>query len=169
MLVRLYLASLSLGPVCSFCWGLSHCLGPCFKKNTATLTIDGNSSALLVVDTEDKTSWFCDQGYIIGYVGAFDIRYFELTWFSHKITWEGNWLLMRSHVLLSFRRVVQRWTLGPSEQWNAIFHVSFWYCCHHRRNFWGIGLVIGTLRYSDCNAIFRWVDWCTCPRMDCGR
>jgi hypothetical protein len=64
--------------------------GTCFKHNTATLTINGNSSASLVVSTQDKNSWFCDEGYLIGYVSSFDIRYFELSWFDHHINWEGK-------------------------------------------------------------------------------
>jgi len=63
---------------------------PCFKTNVATLTITENSTAVLTLKTSDKASWFCDDGYLIGYISSFDITYFELS-DTHVITWPGPW------------------------------------------------------------------------------
>eukprot|EP01126_Amoeba_proteus_P058854 TRINITY_DN7645_c0_g1_i1.p1 TRINITY_DN7645_c0_g1~~TRINITY_DN7645_c0_g1_i1.p1 ORF type:complete len:529 (-),score=93.89 TRINITY_DN7645_c0_g1_i1:153-1739(-) len=63
----------------------------CFKSNSATLTISANQSASLVVSTTEKRSLLCRDGYLIAYVGSLDVRYFELSWFDHHITWPGGW------------------------------------------------------------------------------
>eukprot|EP01127_Copromyxa_protea_P013184 TRINITY_DN3520_c0_g1_i2.p1 TRINITY_DN3520_c0_g1~~TRINITY_DN3520_c0_g1_i2.p1 ORF type:complete len:521 (-),score=82.23 TRINITY_DN3520_c0_g1_i2:47-1609(-) len=63
----------------------------CFKQNTATITIDGNSSATLTVSTTGKSSLLCDDTYLFGYIGSFDVTFFESPYWTHDIEWAGGW------------------------------------------------------------------------------
>lgn len=67
----------------------SSFLAPCFQNNSATLTISGNSSAELTISANEKSSFFCSDGYLIGYVAGFDIKFFEIPYFNHYISWPG--------------------------------------------------------------------------------
>jgi len=62
----------------------------CFKSCSGQLSIDGNTSASLVIDVHDKNTWLCDELYLLGYVGSFDLVTYEITG-THKSTWEGGW------------------------------------------------------------------------------
>lgn len=48
------------------------------------------TSASLVITTSNKSSFFCDDVYMFGYIGSFDITYFEVGWWRHTVTFEGN-------------------------------------------------------------------------------
>jgi len=61
--------------------------GHCFQKNTFSVEVkDGN--VVFSLDLEDKKSLFCADGFLIAYIGAFQIQYFEFTGTNH-ITFSG--------------------------------------------------------------------------------
>jgi len=62
----------------------------CFTQNTAQLKVEGNSRAWLTIDVANKTSFLCDDGYLMAYVGSFDINYYEIPG-EKLIYWEGDW------------------------------------------------------------------------------
>lgn len=62
----------------------------CFKDCSATLTVNGNQSAHLTVSMNNKQSFLCDEMYLIGYVGAFDIIPYVFTGDS-STNWDGGW------------------------------------------------------------------------------
>jgi len=64
---------------------------PCFQSNTASLTVNGNKSARMTITTSNKSSWFCDDTYLFGYVGSFDITFFEVGFWNHHVDWAGGW------------------------------------------------------------------------------
>jgi len=68
----------------------------CFQSCSAKLTVNGNVSAQLVMGMNDKKSFLCDELYLIGYVGSFDLVTYELIG-DHASTWEGGWPIEESY------------------------------------------------------------------------
>jgi hypothetical protein len=64
--------------------------GHCFQDVSASLKIDGQNKAVLSIKMENKSSLFCDDGYLIAYTGSFDITYFEIDG-EKDITFNGPW------------------------------------------------------------------------------
>ena len=54
----------------------------------------------MVVSTTEKQSMFCSDAYMLGYVGSFDVTWFESSWWSHSINWPGN--ALRDFFLFNF-------------------------------------------------------------------
>lgn len=140
-------------------------IAPCFASNTATLTINGNASARLTIVSNQKNGLFCDDGYLIGYVAGFDIKYIELPWMNHDIDFTG---------LGSFFQVIWRFVGGWSQaelydlntNGMRIFIFPDGLVSSSEELFEVYQCLVLLSSSSDCSLIFWWTYWCTCSRVD---